>query len=557
MSVPIVPILSLASGAVNLLNTVMSKSAPEGFDSLLTNLIGETDGTGAALLKGLMAKLKTEDADSTDALAATGAGMVAFQLMAALKDAGLNATDINALLTGEGVTLSDDSLKKLLTTFGLNDDQISTILSDKDLVQELKTQVTQGIKAMIGMKTTGNGGNEAQSPQTTTTSLATESQSSSPDGATPAAMDAQAKPAVERQGNPTGDHQADQTVIDQSKLAAAVQDLIKAATRNDSTLTAALKEIASLVPSTATGEGQISLKDLIQTALKRTETKAAMTTTDGSAATTIRNAVSTLEGTLGIQKDILEKLFLGTETDDRQAALSEIANRIKTYLTRQGDKPLDKEVKEALSLVRSATTKKEWSGIESVIKSVRPRLQVPETAFALDQGAFKNLVQHVSGGEASPVFERFTQTTIDQIKIQLPGQLKDGEGIATLKLNPPLLGRVEVSLVMENGQLQAAFKAENQCTKDMLQVHMATLKDALADQGIKVTQVTVTNSLADRDNRDQEAYAQWQQGWRHGDAHGGDAGHSGRRYREEGGSDYGATRQGSRYSSNGFLDLFA
>lgn len=542
MSVPIVPILSLASGAVNLLNTVMSKSAPEGFDSLLANLTGETGGAGAALLKGLLAKLKTEDTNSTDALAATGAGMVAFQLMAALKDAGLNAADINALLTGEGVNLSDDSLKKFLTSFGLNDDQISTILSDKELTQELKTQITQGIKAMIGMKSSGNGENGEEDAQSTQ-------------------MGATKQASSDSTTQDVSNTQADQSLNDQASLTAAVQDLVKAATRNDDTLTSVLKEVASLVPTTEAGEGNTELKDLIQTALKRAETKlqtkAAMPIADGSVATTIKNAISTLEGTLGIQKDILEKLFLGTETDERQAALTDITNRITNYLKQQGDKPLDEDVKGALSLVRSATTKKEWSGIESAIKSTHPGLQVPEATFAFDQGAFRTLVQNITAGDASPVYERFAQSAIDQIKIQLSTQVKDGEGVATLKLNPPLLGRVEVSLSMENGQLQATFRTENQCAKDMLQIHMATLKDALADQGIKVTQLTVTNSLVNRDNHEQEAYAQWQQGWRHGDSQGSGSGHAGRQYREEGGSDYGATRQGNRLGTSGSLDLFA
>ena len=67
----------------------------------------------------------------------------------------------------------------------------------------------------------------------------------------------------------------------------------------------------------------------------------------------------------------------------------------------------------------------------------------------------------------------------------------------TLKLNPPMLGRVDVNIKLEDGQITASFKVDQSVTRDILQQNMHVLKDALTDQGIKATQFVVTTDTFD------------------------------------------------------------
>jgi len=310
---------------------------------------------------------------------------------------------------------------------------------------------------------------------------------------------------------------------------------------------------------------------MIQQALKRAEARtqarlditAAVDETQAEAARTdakLSNALATLKDTIGIRKDVLEKLFLSTDPAQRQAAVEETAEQIAAYLKDQGDKPVSREVNHALALVRQATTKQEWSSIENGIKPWRSDLQVPEGKLVFDKGAFNTLVSKLTGSEATPSFERYVERAIDQIKIQLPPQLGNGEGTATMRLNPPLLGRVEVTILMEEGGLQATIRSDSQITRDMLQIHITTLKDALAEQGIRVNQLNIASGLDYRHGQQQQdAYAQLQQGRSNGDGHGRGS-HSpagGGPGREGGNGAYGENPARNSVWSSGALDLFA
>jgi len=83
--------------------------------------------------------------------------------------------------------------------------------------------------------------------------------------------------------------------------------------------------------------------------------------------------------------------------------------------------------------------------------------------------------------------------------------LKNGEGSVMLRLNPPILGRVNVNISMEEGGLNATFKTEQAFTRDMLQQNMHVLREALAEQGIRVTSVSVSSGLFDRPAQDGSA----------------------------------------------------
>ncbi|HQP31987.1 MAG TPA: flagellar hook-length control protein FliK, partial [Deltaproteobacteria bacterium] len=214
----------------------------------------------------------------------------------------------------------------------------------------------------------------------------------------------------------------------------------------------------------------------------------------------------------------------------------------------------------ALALVRSATTKEEWSSIEGGIKLWRPDLQVPEAKLAFDKGAFNALASKLTGSQSSPAYEHIVERALDQIKINIPSQLNNNEGTATMRLNPPLLGRVEVTIVMEEGGLQATIRSDSQITRDMLQIHIATLKEALAEQGIRVNQLSIASGMDNRQGQQQQdAYAQLQQGRSNSDGQGRGSHHpgGGGAGREGGNGSYGETPSRNYLLSSGGLDLFA
>jgi len=73
-------------------------------------------------------------------------------------------------------------------------------------------------------------------------------------------------------------------------------------------------------------------------------------------------------------------------------------------------------------------------------------------------------------------------------------QLANGGGQVRLRLHPPELGALQMSLRMEGGQVFAKLEVENTTARDALLNNVQTLKDRMADQGMKVASFEVTVS---------------------------------------------------------------
>ncbi len=65
-------------------------------------------------------------------------------------------------------------------------------------------------------------------------------------------------------------------------------------------------------------------------------------------------------------------------------------------------------------------------------------------------------------------------------------QLASGGGQVRLRLHPPELGSLQLSLRMEAGQVFAKLEVENSTARDALLNNIQTLRDRLAEQGMKV-----------------------------------------------------------------------
>lgn len=73
-------------------------------------------------------------------------------------------------------------------------------------------------------------------------------------------------------------------------------------------------------------------------------------------------------------------------------------------------------------------------------------------------------------------------------------QLANGGGQVRLRLHPPELGALQMSLRMEGGQVFAKLEVENTTARDALLNNVQTLKDRMADQGMKVASFEVSVS---------------------------------------------------------------
>ncbi|HOE11454.1 MAG TPA: flagellar hook-length control protein FliK [bacterium] len=90
------------------------------------------------------------------------------------------------------------------------------------------------------------------------------------------------------------------------------------------------------------------------------------------------------------------------------------------------------------------------------------------------------------------------QKVLDQVVKGVSGSLGEGRSHITIRLSPPDLGNVSVRLVIENGSLTAKLFAEQANTRSLLEQHTNTLRNSLAEQGIKVDNVAVLRESSDR-----------------------------------------------------------
>jgi len=66
-----------------------------------------------------------------------------------------------------------------------------------------------------------------------------------------------------------------------------------------------------------------------------------------------------------------------------------------------------------------------------------------------------------------------------------------------MRLEPPQLGRLLVSLTIRDGVVTAAFRAENAEVRDLLQASLPQLKEALAEEGVTVGRFEAATSGED------------------------------------------------------------
>lgn len=98
-------------------------------------------------------------------------------------------------------------------------------------------------------------------------------------------------------------------------------------------------------------------------------------------------------------------------------------------------------------------------------------------------------------GQASPseaaTMPRMTQLIFSQIAQKAKLVVAPGTAEMQIQLKPDFLGKLNLNISTDNGMVTAKFTAESHAVKGIIEANLNTLKDALAQQGVKVDQLVV------------------------------------------------------------------
>jgi flagellar hook-length control protein FliK len=86
------------------------------------------------------------------------------------------------------------------------------------------------------------------------------------------------------------------------------------------------------------------------------------------------------------------------------------------------------------------------------------------------------------------------QQVIRSMRLQWNGSV----GEAQLRLQPEHLGQVLVSVRVDQGAVSATLQADSASAQQWIQTHQQELRQALQEQGLRVTEFTVTTNPDDR-----------------------------------------------------------
>lgn len=473
MQLPFAGLLGLASGAMGFVQKVFSQQGSGAdFDAELTTaMAGKTDAGKGAALSQILSGDGTVDEASFKELISTPAGMLLFQFMTTLKEMGLNTSDIQLLVNGGGALISDEALGTILAQQGLGQKDLAALMADPAMKAELKTQLASSFETVLDGQAMKDG------------------------------IDADALSALT-----ASDADAVDSIIERimsGKQLPAGQNAVSADRIPDQDAALKIGFIQKNI-SHMTGE----IKTLVAEALKKTVSAEASAQSGSEGAMKVETMIRTAGDTFGVNSDVMNDLFFAADEAARKQAVDQVTARVNAYLKSQAGQELSAETADALAFLKSAMSEQEFSGINTSLKLWQPGQALPDTQVLMDRQAYEALARSLGRQAPESLYEQHMKQVMDQLRQALPSQMKNSEGQVTLRLHPPMLGRVDVSMTMQDGQLQAAFKTDQLVTRDILIQNMQVLKDALTEQGIRATQFTVSTAFDHGSLNDGYAFAQ-------------------------------------------------
>ncbi|MFQ5329839.1 MAG: flagellar hook-length control protein FliK [Thermodesulfobacteriota bacterium] len=109
-----------------------------------------------------------------------------------------------------------------------------------------------------------------------------------------------------------------------------------------------------------------------------------------------------------------------------------------------------------------------------------------------ERGVAKEVSTVTSKGGAVTTSQTLGRMVIEQVGSKIGLFFRDGIGKASIRLDPPSLGRLQIEIVMKDSMARAHIVAEHESVKELIEQNLATLKDALAKEGISVNDLTVS-----------------------------------------------------------------
>ncbi len=522
MALPLLNMLSLASSAASAVQKVFARGNQGGFDAELAAAMKGDAGSGTPLSKAVMEKGEIDD-ESLKSLLGTPSGFLLFQFAAALSEMGIPASDVKLLLGGNGAQISDDGLAALLGRSGLPEREVQSILSNPELKDGIKASLSESFKRAIEAQASRDGIDPASL-------LELASSDQAPIDSILSKLKATAAPAQGTAGEGPETLPAPPGQTAQASPAVSVPSA-------DPLVKLTMGLIQSGVSHT-TGEIRTMVGQILKSAGVR-PLPASHTTESASAGPGTDAAVAMMTDTardaFGITGDELRSIFFETDPARRQEAVEQATAKVGAFLKTREGTPLAPEVLHTLSFLKKAMSETEFAGITNALSLWNAGQSVPDLGMPVGREMYASLARALGSQDPAGQFEAQMKQVVDQLRQAVPSQANGTGTQVTLKLNPPMLGQVDVSMTMADGQLQATFKTDQLVTRDMLVQNMSILKDALADQGIRATQFSVSMNLDSRGQQG-DAYLPWTgpEGGSHGFGHQGRGReNAGRAFREE------------------------
>jgi flagellar hook-length control protein FliK len=495
MQLPFAKLLGLASGAVGLVQKAFTHNSGKGhFDAELKTALTEKAVPGKSGIMNMLMKKGVLDEDVLKGLLDCPTAAMLFQFMTELKEMGINPKDMGFLLSGNASKVSDDALRSLLASSGIDADKLEEIMSDINMKTQIKTSLAEAFKTSLG------------------------------------ALNAQA-----------GEDGLD------------LEALVRVAAADT-------KTVGKVAETLSSSQAAATIREMVANALKKIEKPLDVVLSEDSARNgkiqSMQKMIMTAEKSLGIDRDVLKNLFFSTDKFTRDEAVAQATRQVNAYLAAQTDKTVKADIIDTLSLLKSAMSEQEFSGIENSLKLWKPDLAISEMKTAFDRNILTALARQLGSDEPAVLFNRQINQVMEQLRRALPSYMKNSEGRVTLKLHPPMLGRVDVNMIMNDGQLQAVFKTDQALTRDIILQNMQMLKDALAEQGIRATNFSVTTVLDGKSSGDGYAFAGGERQDHGLNRHGSRSGSPGRAFRDRDELVY-SQNSSQGVADSGGLDIFA
>jgi flagellar hook-length control protein FliK len=145
------------------------------------------------------------------------------------------------------------------------------------------------------------------------------------------------------------------------------------------------------------------------------------------------------------------------------------------------------------ALVEAATTDEAAAEVPTKDQAAKPTAP-PGLQLVMAEG--RGLAKETDGAETAPNVQESPNSqaadTMDQIVLGLKGKLDARTGKAEIRLDPPNLGAMKVSVTLENGQLTAEFQSPSSVVRDLLRGNIEKLKTVLEGQGVTVDRLAVS-----------------------------------------------------------------